>query len=210
MTELVLVRHGETEWNRIGKVQGRTDIPLNDTGREQARATGERLAGTRVDAVVSSPLSRAAETARIIADELGIGDVEIVDELVERDYGRAEGMTDADVAREFGGRLQALESREATVERVTPALLAIADRHPDERVLVVSHGGVIGSLVRAATRWTWPPHGERIENGSDHVFRVADDVAGDEGARGIELVSFAGRPWSRDLLPPEDAALSRD
>jgi uncharacterized phosphatase len=202
MTDLVLVRHGETEWNRIGRVQGRTDIPLNATGREQARAAGRRLAGERFDAVVSSPLSRAADTARIIADELGLGEVELVDDLVERDYGPAEGMTDADVQAVFGGHLEARESREATVARVKPALLAVAARHPGQRVLVVSHGGVIGSLIRDATRWVWPPHGERIENGSDHVFRVTDD--------GLELVSFAGRPWSKDLLPPEEAVVARD
>ena len=202
MTHLVLVRHGETEWNRIGRVQGRTDIPLNATGRAQARAAGERLRGGAFDAVVASPLSRAADTARIIAAELDLGEVELVDALVERDYGRAEGMTDADVQAVFGGRLEARESRESTVERVKPALLAIAARRPGQRVLVVSHGGVIGSLIRDVTRWAWPPRGERIENGSDHVFRVVDGA--------LELVSFAGRPWSADLLPPEDAVVARD
>ena len=202
MTDLVLVRHGETEWNRVGRVQGRTDIPLNDTGREQARATARRLADEHFDAVAASPLSRAAETAQIIADGLGIGPVELVDALVERNYGASEGMTDKDLDAMFGGRLQATESREDIIARVTPALLAIAERHPDQRVLVVSHGGVIGSLVRDATRWVWPEPGERIVNGSDHVFRVVDGK--------LELIEFAGRPWSADLLPPEDAVFTRD
>ena len=156
MTDLVLVRHGETEWNRLGRVQGRTDIPLNDTGREQARATARRLADEHFDAVAASPLSRAAETAQIIADGLGIGPVELVDALVERNYGESEGMTGKDIDAMFGGRLEANESREDIIARVTPALLAIAERHPGQRVLVVSHGGVIGSLVRDATRWVWP------------------------------------------------------
>jgi uncharacterized phosphatase len=202
MTDLVLVRHGETDWNRAGRVQGRTDIPLNETGREQARTTAERLTGTAFDAVAASPLSRAAETARIIADGLGLGDVELVDELVERNYGAAEGMTDAELDARFGGDLGAQESRQETVERVKPALLELARRHPGQRVLVVSHGGVIGSLVRDRTRWAWPERGERIENGSDHVFRVVDGE--------LELVEFAGRPWSADLLPPEDAVVARD
>ena len=202
MTDLVLVRHGETDWNLAGRVQGRTDIPLNETGREQARATAERLTGTAFDAVAASPLSRAAETARIIADGLGLGDVELVDDLVERNYGDAEGMTGEDLDARFNGDLPAQESRQATIERVKPALLELARRHPGQRVLVVSHGGVIGSLVRDTTRWAWPERGERIENGSDHVFRVVDDE--------LELVEFAGRPWSADLLPPEDAVIARD
>lgn len=202
MTDLVLVRHGETEWNRLGRVQGRTDIPLNETGREQARATARRLTGAHFDAVVASPLSRAAETAELVAGGLGLGPVELVADLVERNYGDAEGMTGADIDARFGGVLEARESRDATVARVKPALLAIAERHPGQRVLVVSHGGVIGSLVRDATGWVWPERGERIENGSDHVFRV---VAGE-----IELVEFAGRPWSADLLPSDDTLLARD
>ena len=202
MTDLILVRHGETEWNRLGRVQGRTDIPLNDTGREQARATARRLADDRFDAVAASPLSRAAETARIIADGLGLGPVELIDDLVERNYGEAEGMTGPDIDARWGGKLEARESRDEIIGRVTPALLALADRHPGQRVLVVSHGGVIGSLIRATTGWVWPRRGEQITNGSDHLFRVIDG--------NLELVEFAGRPWSADLLPSDDELVTRD
>ena len=196
MTDLVLVRHGETEWNRIGRVQGRSDIPLNDTGREQARETGRRLSDGAFDAVVASPLSRAAETARIIAAELDTDDVELIDDLVERDYGGAEGMTGAEIDAAYDGKLVARETRRATVQRVEPALLALAERYPGQRVLVVSHGGVIGSLVRHTTRWAWPEQGARIDNGSDHVFRVEDGR--------LRLVSSAGRDWSDELLPAEE------
>ena len=202
MTELVLVRHGETEWNRVGRVQGRSDIPLNDTGRAQARETGRRLADGAFDAIVASPLSRAAETARIIADELRTPDVELIDALVERDYGGAEGMTGEQIDAAFGGHLEARETRQATVDRVTPALLELAGRYPDQRVLVVSHGGVIGSLVRDVTRWAWPEHGARIDNGSDHVFRAQ--------AGRLRLVSSAGREWSDALLPAEEPIRTRD
>lgn len=202
MTDLILVRHGETEWNRLGRVQGRTDVPLNDVGRDQARATARRLAGDRFDAVVASPLSRAAETAQIIAEGLGLGPVELVDDLVERNYGEAEGMTGEDIDKRWGGKLEAQESREEIIARVKPALLALADRHPGQRVLVVSHGGVIGSLIRDATRWAWPKRGEQIRNGSDHLFRVTDGA--------LELVEFAGRPWSADLLPSDDELVTRD
>jgi probable phosphoglycerate mutase len=202
VTDLVLVRHGETEWNRLGRVQGRTDIPLNDTGREQAAAAAARLRSAGLDAVTSSPLSRAAETASIIAETVGLGEVETVAGLVERDYGDAEGMNSEQIRARFGGPLVARETREETVERVLPALLGIAERHRGGRVLVVSHGGVIGSLLRHATRWAWPEHGERIENGSDHVFRVEDGE--------LTLVSSAGRVWSADLLPAEEPVPTLD
>ncbi|HEY0375309.1 MAG TPA: histidine phosphatase family protein [Amnibacterium sp.] len=202
MTDLVLVRHGETEWNRLGRVQGLSDIPLNETGRRQAQEAGVRLRSEHWDAIASSPLSRAAETAEIIGREVGVPAPELVEALVERNYGEAEGLTGEEIDRRWDGVLQARESREAVLERVVPALLALAERHPGQRVLVVSHGGVIGSLVRMATDWTWPEHGVRIENGSDHVFRVEDGR--------IELVRFAGRPWSADLLPAEDPVPTAD
>lgn len=190
------MRHGETEWNRIGRVQGLSDIPLNDTGKQQARHAGARLAAERWDAVAASPLSRAADTARIIAAEIGIRHVELVDALVERDYGGAEGLTGPEIDARFGGVVRARESRVAVVERARPALLALAERHPGGRVLVVSHGGVIGSLVRDATRWAWPERGSVIANGSDQRFAAAEGE--------LRLVSFNGRPWSDDLLPPVD------
>lgn len=202
MTDLVLVRHGETDWNRTNRVQGLSDIPLNDTGRDQARRAGHRLAADHFDAVVSSPLSRAAETARIIAAEIGVPDVELVDALVERNYGEAEGLTGPEIDARFGGVVHARETREEVLARAKPALLALAERHPGQRVLVVSHGGVIGTLVRDATQWVWPEHGVRIENGSDHVFHVEDGQLG--------LVEFAGRRWSDDLLPAEEPVRTSD
>ena len=198
----MLVRHGETEWNRIGRVQGLSDIPLNDTGRAQARHAGKRLAGERWDAVATSPLARAADTARILAAELGLPEPEVVDALVERNYGDAEGLTGAEIDARYGGTVQARESRDQVVERVRPALLALAERHPGGRVLVVSHGGVIGSLVRDATRWAWPEQGSPIPNGSDQRFEVADGR--------IRLLSFNGRPWSDDLLPPVESVQTSD
>ena len=202
MTDLVLVRHGETEWNRLGRVQGLSDIPLNETGRRQAREAGRRLRSQHWDAIAASPLARAAETAEIIAQEVGLPGPELVEALVERNYGDAEGLTGDEIDRRWGGELKARESRESVLQRAVPALVALAERHQDGRVLVVTHGGVIGSLVRSTTEWAWPEHGVRIENGSDHVFRV-------EGEQ-ISLITFAGRPWSADLLPAEDPVATTD
>ncbi|MBX9717325.1 MAG: histidine phosphatase family protein, partial [Microbacteriaceae bacterium] len=101
MTVFALVRHGETDWNRERRIQGSTDIPLNDTGREQARATGALLSSRRWTALVASPLSRAAETAKIIGEHVGLGDPELEQRLAERDYGEAEGLTGPEIDAKF-------------------------------------------------------------------------------------------------------------
>lgn len=188
MTHLVLVRHGQTDWNLHGRIQGSSDIPLNGTGRRQARDAGRRLAAESWHAIVSSPLLRAAETARIIGEETGIDRIETDGELRERAYGAAEGLTGPEVQMRFADRsVPGRESRGAVLERVRPALIRIAERHPGQSVLVISHGGVIGSLVRHATGYAWPEAGQVILNGSAHRFAYRD---GDIG-----LIEFDGRPW---------------
>lgn len=173
MTDLYLVRHGETEWNRARRIQGRTDIPLNDNGREQARLTGMLLVRRPIARVYASPLSRAFETASIIATELGLPEPETHDALVERDYGDAEGLSFHDVDVRYPRDVEApgRESREAVAARVVPALLEIAARHPGEALAVVSHGGAI----RAALLFAEPDGGfGPITNGSVHSFHVAE------------------------------------
>jgi len=174
MTELYLVRHGETDWNLARRIQGSTDIPLNTTGREQAAATGRLLAKRQWDAVVSSPLSRASETAAIIARETGLGAPELVEAIAERNYGDAEGMTGAEIDARYpaGAEVPGRESREQVVERAMPALIAIAEQHPGQSVIVVSHGGVIRSVVNAVEPGT--SAAELIRNGSVHSFRHVD------------------------------------
>lgn len=173
MTELYLVRHGETEWNRARRIQGRTDIPLSEVGREQARRAAALLARRRWDGIYSSPLSRAVETAQIIAAGVGIADVTSVDTLVERDYGTAEGLTFDEIEALYpeGVRAPGEESREEVAARVVPALLEIAGRHRGARLIVVSHGGAIRSVLQHAEPEVRHP---RIGNASVHSFRVED------------------------------------
>src|SRR3954452_16520556 len=90
---LCLVRHGETDWNVSRQLQGQTDIPLNATGRLQAELSGIYLARWHWDALISSPLSRAADSAKIIADHLGLTHIELRDDLIEAGFGEAEGLT---------------------------------------------------------------------------------------------------------------------
>lgn len=170
---LYLVRHGETDWNLARRIQGSTDIPLNDTGRAQAAATGALLASREWDAVYSSPLSRAFETASIIAQHIGAAAPIPVAELVERAYGEAEGLADPELAARFPGDtpVPGRESRGAVVARVLPALMELAEAHPDEAIIVVSHGGVIRSVLNAVDPDNKHP---AITNGSVHSFLHED------------------------------------
>ena len=146
MTTLLLVRHGETDWNAEGRLQGQTDTPLNDYGRRQARALAEQLDGRPFDALYASDLSRARETAEIIAARLGLP-VELDPDLREKNWGSWEGLTTTERdAVEFVG-----ESTEAHRERTLAALHRIAALHPDGSVLVVTHGGSIRRVQAAAT-----------------------------------------------------------
>lgn len=176
MTQLYLVRHGETAWNRELRIQGRSDVPLNDIGRAQARATARVLSSRRWDAIVTSPLARASETAEIIARELGLPAPVLFDALTARDYGEAEGLTDAELDTRYPGpaRVPGRESRADVNARVLPALTSLAQASPGGNVLVVSHGGVIRSLLVALGPEPGDHHSEPITNGSVHSFLYVD------------------------------------
>ena len=139
MTTLLLVRHGETAWNAEGRWQGHADIPLNARGREQAATLAELLAGERIAAIYASDLSRARDTADIVGARLGLPVVSDPD-LREIDVGPIEGLTAEEANRVDGWQG---EPKEAHTARTLAAIDRIASRHPDERVVVVTHGGSI-------------------------------------------------------------------
>ncbi|TCL80269.1 putative phosphoglycerate mutase [Curtobacterium sp. PhB142] len=171
-TLLYLVRHGETDWNAQRRIQGSTDIPLNDTGRRQAADAAELLARRRFDAVVASPLSRAAETGTIIADRLGLAAPVTYAGLAERAYGEAEGLTDTEVTAEYPhDDIPGRESRSALLARITETLGEIAVRFDGGVVVVATHGAVIRSVVNEAAPGTADRHATPIRNGSIHSFR---------------------------------------
>jgi broad specificity phosphatase PhoE len=149
VTEILFVRHGETEWNRLHRWQGHADTPLNDTGRRQARELARELAAQRVDAVYSSDLSRARETAEAIAAEHGLP-VHLDPDLREIDVGGREGLTREEVEQRFPDGGWDGETRDAHTRRVLRALERIAAEHPDGRVVVVGHGGTLRRAQEAA------------------------------------------------------------
>lgn len=151
VSTLLLVRHGETDWNRDGRWQGHSDTHLNDVGREQASRLASELDG--VDVVYSSDLARARETAEILAARLELP-VHVDPRLRERSFGSWEGRTGPEIEAAFAGahaRWLAGEGPGADdaepfadfAARVQAFLAEVVERHPDETVLVVSHGGSI-------------------------------------------------------------------
>lgn len=159
MTTILLARHGETEWNRTRRWQGHADEPLNELGREQARGLARLLAGERIDAIYSSDLARARETAEIVAAARDLVVTELA-ALREVDVGSWSGLTDEHAAathpqgyerwRAGGHGWEGGESYEEMSERVVAALREIAASHDGGQVLVVTHGGSIrGALALA-------------------------------------------------------------
>jgi broad specificity phosphatase PhoE len=139
VTTLLLVRHGETDWNAERRWQGHADVPLNARGRAQAEALAEQLTGERIDAIYSSDLSRARDTAAAVGARLDVPVVSDPD-LREIDVGAVEGLTwdESEALRAEGwpGEPKADHAR-----RILRALDRIAAAHPHSRVLVVTHGG---------------------------------------------------------------------
>ncbi|MFL5916105.1 MAG: histidine phosphatase family protein [Gaiellaceae bacterium] len=152
MTRLLLVRHGETDWNADGRLQGQTDRPLSDFGRTQALRLAGELAEEELEAIYSSDLARALETAEIVAERVGLP-VLLDPDLREKDWGTWEGLTAVERDRvEFVG-----ESTEAHQERILRALRRISEGHPDGgSVLVVTHGGSMCRVQTAALGMALP------------------------------------------------------
>ena len=185
-TELVVVRHGETEWNLVGRQQGHLDSPLTSLGRRQAAAIASRLAGEQFDALYSSDLGRAMHTAEYITQTTGLS---LMPEpgLRERNLGVMQGLTYAEVEQQYpevfglfrsgdpdyvlpGG-----ESSRQRYERHVRTVSGIVTRHIGGRVLLVAHGGVLASLFRHALHIDLgQPRRFKLYNASFNTFCVRD------------------------------------
>ncbi|MEZ5631595.1 MAG: histidine phosphatase family protein [Burkholderiaceae bacterium] len=162
-TRIIAIRHGETTWNADGRVQGHTDIGLSDTGRAQAKLLAQALAGRdRLDAIYSSDLARARDTAAAVGAAMGVA-VQLEQGLRERAFGRVEGNTFAGIRerwpedaerwrrRDPEWRPEGGESLLQFRERITAALSRLAAQNMGRHIAVVAHGGVLDVLYRAAT-----------------------------------------------------------
>jgi probable phosphoglycerate mutase len=155
-----VTRHGETDWNISGILQGWTDVPINETGRRQARELAAAFAGAGFASVWTSPLIRSSETADIVAEQLGLPAPVRHDGLKERHFGAIQGVPKAELAEQDPLLLQQIlrrnpaahfeegETMDEFAERVLDAFLDLGARHAGERVLVITHGWVMDVVTR--------------------------------------------------------------
>ena len=193
-TRVLLTRHGQSEWNALGRWQGQADPPLSDLGRRQAHEAARSLGS--VDAIWASDLQRAAETAVIMGDDIGVGPVVLDADLRERDAGEWTGLTRVEIERRYPGflpdgrRPPGWETDEQLLVRALRCLGRIAEAVPGGDVLVITHAGLVFAVER--------------DLGLDHS-RLANvegrwvTVAGDQLRLGDRLV----------LAEPQDVTVPR-
>lgn len=205
MTELVLVRHGETDMNRELRFQGHVDVPLNATGHEQARRVAARLAGEAAQAVYASDLLRAQQTAHPIAGGLALRAVPEAG-LREQSFGRVDGMRVDDIQREHPDAWASWlrfdehyampegESTHAFHARVMEAVQRVVAAHPEQVIVVVTHGGVLDMIYRTARSLGLSgPRQSDIPNAGLNRIRVREGT--------LEILSWADTRHLADLPP---------
>ncbi|UVH58558.1 histidine phosphatase family protein [Variovorax paradoxus] len=209
-TDLILIRHGETAWNRELRFQGHADVPLNDIGHEQARRLGLRLAGeTVVQHIISSDLMRAQQTAAPAASQLSLPVVTSAG-LREQFFGVVEGMRSDEIQslhpraweewlefREDHAMPEGETAREFHT-RIIAALGSIAAAHKGQHLIVVTHGGVLDMVWRTAQGLSLSgPRRSDIPNAGFNRIRIADAARPDD----IEIVEWADTRHLADLPP---------
>lgn len=209
MTEFILIRHGETDWNRELRFQGQVDVPLNASGHEQARRVAQRLALEPLRHLVSSDLLRARQTAApVSAHPLQPAPLatELDAALREQNFGVVDGMRVADIKVQHAAAwaqwirfeadyaFEGGESTRAFHARVLAALRALAQRHPGQTLAVVTHGGVLDMVYRTALGLPLSgPRQSQIPNAGINRVRVEGEA--------IEILSWADTRHLADLPP---------
>lgn len=197
MTLFGLVRHGQTDYNLRNLFQGSSDIPLNATGREQAHHALDHVPDLAWDVVVSSPLSRARETAAIIAADHGIPQGPTDPRLSEIDWGAAEGHDVAEMEAAYPGRsFPGREDHQAVADRGYDALESLEEQYPGQRVLVVAHGTIIRFLVSGIAERAL----DSIPNGTLSIITLEGTTWGVEMVAGVREENTV-RVASRDQNP---------
>lgn len=193
-TYIGLLRHGQTDWNIDFRLQGVTDIELNETGIAQARDAANALEAREWDLIITSPLSRARDTAEIVRNTLGKSNVEVEPLLLERSFGEAEGLSHEEWRAKYSDTNQVPggESLSDLEKRAGLLLDTLVSKHQGRRVLAVSHGALIRVLLRIVSDGEFPRDGERLGNASLSIF-IHD-------SNGWRIQSYEPRTLHQDLL----------
>ena len=207
-TNILLIRHGETAWNAVRRLQGHIDIPLNAEGERQAGALARALAAEPVDVIISSDLQRARQTAQAVADQYDGAQVHTDANLRERCYGVFEGMLYTEVERQYPADFALWQARDIDAvmppgERVAEsfrqfyaraiaAIVEWAERHPGKTVAIVAHGGVLECAYREAVGMQLDsPRDFQVKNASINRFTFSDGKLALTSWGGVEHLSLA-------------------
>jgi probable phosphoglycerate mutase len=189
MTRILLIRHGETAWNAVRRLQGHTDIPLNPTGERQAEALARALAGEALDAIVSSDLGRALQTAQAVARHHPHLPLHTDPGLRERGYGAFEGLLYTEIAERYPVEFAEWQARDVDAvmpsgerpaesfrqfyQRCQDGIARWAAHYPQQTIVMVAHGGVLECAYRAARGLTLEgPRDFTIRNATVNRFRM--------------------------------------
>ena len=192
---IYLIRHGETDWNLYGKVQGREDIPINETGKEQATRCATALQNSEIRIIVTSPLSRAVQTANIISRSTGSTEIIIDDGLIERDFGKMSGMT-YDRRKYFDtfDYEETMEPLDTLSKRLIECIHKYAIKYYDQDIVMISHGAAINSVIMVLSDGEKGSGKTRLKNACISILTYED--------KGLKLGSY-------NLSPEEFMVLNR-
>ena len=175
MTKICFIRHGETDWNIAGKLQGRTDIPLNESGIKQAQACGVSLPQNEWDLIITSPLLRAKETGKIIQQKLNIPLHEMTS-FIEVAFGDAEGLTYYERDVRFPNRDYPNKETEAMVtERFLKGIRTVHQNYTNKNILIVSHGAFINAIFHYFSNGTVGTGVTKLSNGSFSTLEISNN-----------------------------------
>ena len=171
-TQFGLLRHGQTDWNINFLLQGITDIPMNETGLAQVKLAAQAIDLKDWDIVLTSPLTRARQTAEIIANHVGFEEIVEHNLLIERSFGEAEGLSHQEWRAKYANldEIPGGESRTQLATRSQLLLDLVASEFQGKRVLAISHGALIRGLLAIASNEELPREGERLANASLNII----------------------------------------
>ncbi|MEK4562864.1 histidine phosphatase family protein [Staphylococcus sp. FSL K6-3157] len=177
MTEICFIRHGETDWNSVGKLQGRTDVPLNHTGIKQAKACSQFLNHSEWDIIITSPLARAKKTAEIIQQQLTIPLIEM-EAFIEISFGDAEGLSTEERTALYPDQLYPnKEQAHVVTNRFLNGINSLIEQYKDQKILIVSHGAFIKAVFSYYSNGEISTDSPRLSNGSLSTLKLTSEQA---------------------------------